>query len=243
MHYVPQHAIIGPNRTLFFFTYLSTLIETLTAAGSAMMSGATITSKWDRVKLGGLLVAIAVVLQTIAQIGFACTVAAVHLRVKKANVLTPRLKTIFIMLYGTSTLVVIRCIYRAIEKFTLRQVYVDLACHGLCIQVVQKEWYLFVFDAAPMVVYMFWINAIHPGRLLPHDKNVFLDAEGVERVGPKLERPKVRWMSLLDMGLGTTGDKPKDRYWERPQEFPVFVRKGDSGLGGKRQKGMGSESA
>ena len=39
MHYVPQHAVIGPNRVLFFFTYLSALIETLTAAGAAMMAG------------------------------------------------------------------------------------------------------------------------------------------------------------------------------------------------------------
>jgi hypothetical protein len=242
MHYVPQHAIIGPNRVLFFFTYLSALIETLTAAGAAMMAGATTVEKWDRVKTGGTLVAIAVVLQALAQIGFACTVAAVHMRVRKANMLTKGLRTVFIMLYGTSTLVVIRCIYRAIEKFTLRDIYITMECGGLCQQVVRKEWYLFVFDAAPMVLYTFWINAIHPGRFLPHDKNVFLDYDKIERVGPKYERPKmrnVRWMSLLDMGLSNKGDKPKDKYWERPQEWmPV-----EGGVDGRGKNGIKEERA
>lgn len=242
MHYVPQHAVIGPNRVLFFFTYLSALIETLTAAGAAMMAGATTVEKWDRVKMGGTLVAIAVVLQAVAQVGFACTVAAVHIRVSKANMLTKGLRTVFIMLYGTSTLVAIRCVYRAIEKFTLREIYITLECNDLCAQLVRKEWYLFAFDAAPMVLYMFWINAIHPGRLLPHDKNVFLDYEQIERVGPKDERSKirnVRWMSLLDMGLSNAGDKKKDKYWERPQEWTPIERnvngRSKGGLEAKRE--------
>jgi len=184
-----------------------------------MMAGATTVEKWDRVKLGGTLVAIAVVLQAIAQIGFASTVAAVHTRVSKAKMLTKGLRTVFIMLYGTSTLVVIRCIYRAIEKFTLRDVYFSLRCEGLCLQVLQRECYLYAFDAAPMVLYTIWINIIHPGRFLPHDKNIFLDYDKIERVGPEHQRPKIRWMSLLDMGLTKTGDAPKDKYWERPQEW------------------------
>jgi hypothetical protein len=243
MHYVPQHAIIGPNRVLFFFTYLSALIETLTAAGSSLMAGATTVEKWDKAKLGGTLVAIAVVLQAIAQIGFASTVAAVHTRVSKANMLTPGLRTVFIMLYGTSTLVVIRCVYRAIEKFALRDIYVTQQCKGVCTQVVLKEWYLFAFDAAPMVLYTFWINAIHPGRFLPHDKNVFLDYDKVERVGPKFQRPKIRWMSILDMGLTKTGDAPKDKYWERPQEWAPVDGSGGRGGGVKEERVTNGDSA
>jgi hypothetical protein len=221
MHYVPMHAPIGPNRTVFFFTYLSALIETLTAAGAAMQAGATTVEKWDRVKLGSTLIAIAVVLQTIAQAGFAFTVALVHHRVSKANMLTSNLRSIFIMLYGTSTLVIIRCIYRSIEKFSTRQLYETLKCEGSCTQVIAKEWYLYAFDAAPMILYTIWINIIHPGRFLPHGKNHFLDFNRIERVGPVLPRPQIRWMSLVDMGLGNKGDAPKDKYWERPQEWPA----------------------
>ena len=116
MRYLPMHAPIGPNRVIFFFTYLSALVESLTAAGGGMM--ARTDAGIERVKKGSTLVAIAIVLQAVVQIVFASVVAIMHRRTVRANMLTSNVRTVFIMLYGTSVLVIIRCVYRAVEKFS-----------------------------------------------------------------------------------------------------------------------------
>ena len=192
----------------------------------------------ERVKLGSTLIAIAVVLQAVVQIGFASVVATMHQRTARANMVTPKVRTQFIMLYGTSTLVIIRCVYRAIEKFARVGYLKSGVCQGTCKTVLSNEWFLYAFEAAPMVLYMVWINAIHPGRFLPHNKSHFLDYNGVERVGPEQKSPtlsSIRWMSLCDMGLGSKGDQVKDRYWERPEEWPPVAaqdsRKPKSAIG------------
>lgn len=178
----------------------------------------------DRVQLGSTLVAIAVVLQAGVQLLFAAVVGLLHYRTVKANMLTSKIRTVFIMLYGTSTLVILRSVFRSIEKFSRVDALKSGVCRGPCTTVLRNEWYLYAFEAAPMVLYMVWINIIHPGRFLPHDKTHFLDSNKIERVGPKEERKQlkdIRWMSLIDMGIGAVGDKPKDKYWERPGDWPV----------------------
>lgn len=224
MRYLPMHAPIGPNRVIFFFTYLSALVESLTAAGGGMM--ARTDAGIERVKKGSTLVAIAIVLQAVVQIVFASVVAIMHRRTVRANMLTSNVRTVFIMLYGTSVLVIIRCVYRAVEKFSRLDVLKTGICRGPCKAVLWNEWYLYAFEAAPMVLYMMWINIIHPGRFLPRDKTRFLDYNKVERIGPQDKKVTIRWMSLLDMGLGDHIENPKDRFWERPDEWEIVQSNG-----------------
>lgn len=223
MHYVPMHAPLHPHRVVVVFVYLGAAVESLTAAGATLI--ATSSGDLDVQRRGGVLVSIALVLQAVVECFFMSLVALIHHRCIRARCLPPRVRTLCFMLYGTSTLILVRCIARAIESFSE---YNSLGgeCTGVCHTVTHGEWYLYVFEAAPMVVYTYWLNIIHPGRLLPRDRMVFLDVDGVtERRGPGWIDRRSRWETFvdpLDFGGMLKGEASHEKFWLKPDDWPVY---------------------
>jgi hypothetical protein len=221
MHYTPMHSPINPSRVLYFFIYVGAAVESLTAVGAVRLSAAN--GDMDLLKNGETFISIALVLQGVVELLFMSFVALVHIRCARAKMLTPKVRTICIMLYGTSTLVLIRCIFRAIESFSNLSVISSRTCDGTCQAVLRHEWYIYVFEAAPMVLYTYWLNIVHPGRFLPRNTKVYLDYNGVERVGPGWKDHRTTWMTFVDpfdIRGRMSGNVDHEQYWLRPEEYP-----------------------
>jgi hypothetical protein len=141
--------------------------------------------------------------------------------------LSRNVRTLCIMLYGTATLVLIRCIFRAIEAFAIETITDPSACKGLCKLVLYHEWYLYVFEAVPMVLYTFWLNAIHPGRLLPRVKQRYLDVDGkTERLGPGWVDRRTQWQTFadpFDIAAQIKGLPSHEKFWEKSNDWPVMT--------------------
>ena len=221
MGYVPQFAMLNPRRVVYFFVYLGALVEALTSAGAA-----TISKHVDDVsayKRGGTLIAVAIVLQAVIESTLMAMVATFHYRCSKAGMLPRNVRTVCLTLYGTSTFVILRCAFRAVESFT--RFTSPSTCTGVCASITRNEWYLYALETAPMVIFTFWLNLLHPGRYLPRDSKRFLDRDGkTERLGPGWTDNRPTWITLIDpvdLGGSLSGVINHDQFWLDPDRCPV----------------------
>ncbi len=220
MNYLPMHATLNPNRVVLLFIYISAAVEALTAAGAARMATNELGS--SKYISGGTLISVSLVLQGVLELFFIYFVWDLHRRCRRANMCAPNIRSVFIMLYGTSSLILLRCIFRAAESFSkYRKDCYSLV--GNCSNVTNNEWYLYVFEAAPMVIYTCWLNVIHPGRFLPAKSKRYLDLDGqTERLGPGWidRRPKwVTFVDLFDVRGAMNGRDEEAEFWKRPAEW------------------------
>ena len=226
MHYLPMHAPLHPGRVVIFFVYVGAAVESLTAAGASLMASAKL-DRPDVYRRGGTLISISLVLQAAVEVLFISFVLLIHRRCVKAGMLPRNVRKLCIMLYGTATLVLIRCIFRAIETFAIETITDPSQCGGLCKLVLYHEWYLYVFEAVPMVFYTFWLNAIHPGRLLPRVKQRYLDVDGkTERLGPGWIDRRSKWQTFadpFDVVAQMKGQPSHEIFWEKSDECPVMT--------------------
>ncbi|KAG9962663.1 hypothetical protein KCU61_g4388, partial [Aureobasidium melanogenum] len=219
LRYIPMHAPINPDRVTYSFIYLGAAVEGLTSAGASLVA----TSKDDvSSKQSGLtLISIALVLQAVIELGFVVIVATVHRRCVLAGTFPRNVRRLCIMLYGTSALVLIRCIFRAIESFATLSA--QSSCSDLCHAILLHEWYLYIFEALPMLIYTWWINVIYPGVLLPKDRNVYLDPDGLtERVGPGWIDKRSQWETFadpFDVIGAIKGQQKHEKFWLEPDKW------------------------
>ncbi|MCJ1285118.1 hypothetical protein MMC26_004456 [Xylographa opegraphella] len=220
MHYLPMHAPLNPSRVFFFFIYLGALVETMTGVGAGQLAGGDLKS--PRHRIGGTLIAVALVLQAAVEVTFMAFVTLIYYRAHKARMLSKNVRTICIMLYCTSSLILLRCIFRAVEAF---ESY-GASCDSYnCGTIANNEWYLYAFESAPMVVYTFYLNVIHPGRFLPIEHRRYLDLDGTtERMGPGWIDERSKWKTFLDpfdVKNAIRGRSEHVQFWKRPGEWPV----------------------
>jgi len=123
-----MHAPLKPGRVLWFFVYLGIFVESLTAAGAARIAAA----RYDLslYKSGGTLISIGLILQAVVECIFMVMVALVHYRCVRSGMLPHNVRTMCIMLYGTSTLILLRCVFRAVEAFATFSS--PTSCSSLC---------------------------------------------------------------------------------------------------------------
>jgi RTA1 like protein len=114
MHYLPMHAPLNPSRVFFF--YLGVSVETLNGVG-ARLAGAD--PGTTRHVVGGMLISVSLVLQGVVEVLFMAFLGLIYYRCYKAGILAKNVRVICIMLYCTSSLVLLRCIFRAVETFTI----------------------------------------------------------------------------------------------------------------------------
>jgi hypothetical protein len=227
LRYLPMHAPLNPDRVVLFFIYLGAAVEGLTAAGASLVA----TAKGDtkQAQSGSTLISIALVLQAVIELVFITMVATIHRRCVLVDTFPRNVCRLCIMLYGTSTLVFIRCIFRAIEAFATLSA--SSTCNNLCRTVLFHEWYLYVFEALPMLIYTWWINAIYPGTLLPRDRNLYLDPDGLtERSGPGWVDERSRWETFVDPFdlVGTIkGQQRHEKFWLEPGKWMTALEMED----------------
>jgi hypothetical protein len=223
LRYLPMHAPLSPERVTYFFIYLGAAVEGLTAAGASRVA----TAKGDLAQRqsGLTLISIALLLQAVIELVFITMVAMIHRRCVTAGAFPRNVRLLCIMLYGTSALVFLRCIFRAIESFAILSASSN--CNTLCRTVLLHEWYLYVFEALPMLIYTWWINFIYPGTLLPRDRNVYLDPDGLtERRGPGWVDTRSRWETFVDPVdlVGTIkGQQNHEKFWLEPDKWTTAL--------------------
>ncbi|WPH00132.1 Hypothetical protein R9X50_00295500 [Acrodontium crateriforme] len=219
MHYLPMHAPLNPSRVFYFFLYLGIAVESLTGAGSGQIAGAL--PGETRYLIGQILVSVALVLQGCIEVIFMSFVFLMHRKAARSGMLTQNVRKVCITLYGTSTLVLLRCIFRAVENFQ------KIGCTAMfeCGTISKHEWFLYVFECAPMVVYTYWLNFMHPGQYLPLEHQRYLDPDGkTERMGPGWIDRRSKLMTFVDpfdMKAVRHGRPDYARFWERPEEWNV----------------------
>ena len=242
MHYLPMHAPLHPSRVVYLFIYIGAAVEALTAVGARRISENGPGS--SGYVSGGRFISVSLVLQGVVECFFIGMVGQLHVRCKRANMLTPNVRSVIIMLYGTSTLILLRCIFRAVEAFGK---YNDSCKTFNCGTVVDREWYLYVFEATPMVIYTFWLNVMHPSRFLPSTHKRYLDPDGrTERLGPGWIDRRPIWMTFVDLFdvAGAIHGRPDDvKFWQRPDEWAPCEDSFALGTGTNRRKRAGNEKA
>lgn len=220
MNYLPVHAVLNPNRVLITFVYIGAAVESMTVAGAAKNASAG--SNLSEYKAGGTLIAVGLILQGAVETVVIAIVATVHRRCARAGKVPRNVRKLCITLYGTSTLVLLRCIFRAVEAF---EMFSHLACRENCGPILSHEWFLYAFELGPMLVFTWWLNVLHPGRSLPNEKNRYLDLDGrTERLGPGWVDRRSTWATFVDpfdLGGMMKGEPAHDLYWLRPNEWPV----------------------
>ncbi|KAM0562927.1 hypothetical protein ACHAPJ_001768 [Fusarium lateritium] len=224
MHYLPMHSIINPNRVVYIFVFLGSLVEVLTAIGASWIAAGNGRQDRDRLTQGATFMAVAVILQALVEVGFIVMVGILHHRSSKANMLPSNVKTLFIMLYGTSILIIIRCVFRAVETFELRDILAGGGNNSNAqFALMKREWPFYVLEAIPVALYTYWLNIIHPGRYLPHDQRQYLDFDGkTERMGPGWIHKRHWVMFIADPFdfIGMLTMEKRDAYYLRPSEWP-----------------------
>ena len=221
MNYLPMFASFNPYRVVYLFIYLGILVEGLTAAGASRLAAGSGEDDRDRYRSGGILISVSLVLQAVVESALMAMVAQLHYRCLRANMITRNVRIVCYTLYGTSTFVIFRCVFRAIEAFTT---YFTDDCTGVCESIVRNEWYLYALEVAPMIIFTYWINILHPGRQLPSSVGRYLDYNKIERFGPGWKDTRHPLMTFVDpmdfIGL-MTGEASHDKYWLRPEEWPI----------------------
>lgn len=223
MYYLPYHAPLHPGRIVVAFIYIGISIESLTAAGASLFAGAS-ARDLDTYRTGGYLLSTALALQGALECVYVVFVALMHRRAVRSGVLPPNVRTLCIMLYCTSILVIFRCICRAIESFAVYSVTAT-SCNSLCRFVLLHEWYLYTFEAAPMVLYTYILNAWHPGRFLPSEPHRYLDVDGgTERMGPGWVDQRSKWETFadpFDLNGSRRGHPARVEFWLKAGDWPV----------------------
>lgn len=220
MHYLPMHAVMNPNRVIYAFLFLGSLVEILTAIGGSWMAAGQGKDDQDLLKKGLNCISIAVILQALVEVFFIAVVAMLHHRCVRAKMLARNVRTIFIMLYGTSILILLRCVFRAVESFQLRDLIggdgdTDAA-------LLKHEWPMYALETLPVLIYTYWLNLIHPGRFLPSNNKIYLDFDGkTERVGPGWDNKRHWIMYLADPFdfIGMLTAKKGEAYYNEPDRW------------------------
>ncbi|KAL9616935.1 MAG: hypothetical protein Q9160_008248 [Pyrenula sp. 1 TL-2023] len=220
MRYLPMHAILNPSRVFYFFTFLASVVEAMTAIGASYMSSAR--DDASQFKRGMVLIAIASILQGLVECLFMVCIGLIHHRCARSKMLARNVRTLFIMLYGTSALILIRCVFRTVESFL---VLTQMTCSPRCNSLITHEWYLYVFETLPCFLYTYWLNGVHPGRFLPRQRTRYLDQDArTERMGPGWVNERSAWMILADpfdfIGL-VMPKSEQERFWLTPEKWPV----------------------
>ena len=179
--YLPYHTPIQPGRVLSTFLFLSAAVESLTAAGAAL----TVNKKQeDSSRTVGLKVVTAgLIIQAVLETSFLFLVALVEWRSRKGGQFIKNVKVTCYVLYTTSIMMLVRCLFRSIQGAQESQCAPQ---KPYCSTVDRHEWFLWVFEVANITVLIAVMALFHPGRYLPRDSKVYLDPTDrrTERVGP-----------------------------------------------------------
>lgn len=214
LYYVPYLSPIHPGRVLSTFIGLDAIVAVLTGNGASRVANSEATT--TDLKVGRGLIRASILLQMACFVGFIALEATLHRRLLNARILTPRLRTIIILLYASSAMIMVRNIYRVVDVWEGYTGYLET-----------REAFFYVFDAAVMLVNSVMLNVWHPSMYLPSDNKVYLAQDGVtERQGPGWVDKRNFMLTIIDpfdIGHLMRRKGDKDRFWEEHESSETNV--------------------
>ncbi|KAF7596195.1 hypothetical protein BBP40_002725 [Aspergillus hancockii] len=191
LYYVPYHSPIHPGRVLTTFGLLSGVVEVLNALGVSYIAnpelpGSTIT-------LGHILMKISLIAQVTVITVFCLLAAVFQRRCYRSGIRTRSISAPLLTLYISTSLILVRCIYRIVEHFGATKIHASSSEDTSDLSpILRHEWFFYVFEASLMLVNTVLWNWQHPRLYLPEKSNVYLAQDGeTELKGPgwKDQRP------------------------------------------------------
>ncbi|OJD31920.1 rta1 domain protein [Diplodia corticola] len=214
LFYVPYLSPMHPGRVLTTFLGLDALIEILISNGAVRISNASLTDAERNV--GDIMVKVSLITQALIFFALVGLAIQFHIRARRAGVLTPKLRTVLIVLYTTSAAVSIRCIYRIVEYF-----------EGYSGMLFTHEYFFYIFEAALMFLTTLILNIWHPGARMPRSNKLYLSQDGVTELRGLGWGDNRNWViTVFDpfdlVGLCRGNDK-RTRFWEMtPEEIATL---------------------
>ncbi|KAK7730185.1 hypothetical protein SLS57_001847 [Botryosphaeria dothidea] len=209
LFYVPYLSPMHPGRILSTFLGLDVIIEALIANGAVRVTNSSLTNS-ER-EDGEIMVKASLITQAVIFLILIALAIQFHIRAQRTGVLNNKLRTVLIVLYTTSAIVTIRCIFRIVEFF-----------EGYSGMLFTHEYFFYIFEALLMFLNTLILNFWHPGARLPASNEVYLSQDGMtERrgLGWGDQRPWI--VSFLDpfdiVGLVRGHDK-RTKFWEMSDE-------------------------
>ena len=224
LYYVPYHSPIHPGRVITTFGAISAVVEALNGNGASYSSNANLPE--SKQNMGRNLLKAALIIQLCIMACFLLLAGYFHRKCYKANLLPKNLKAVLYTLYLSSTLIMIRTIYRTVEYLSFSNVRVQSGLDPMSLSpIIRYEWFFWVFEGMLMIINSVLLNVRHPARYLPRNTKIYLAQDGVTEIeGPGYENKRPFVLTILDpfdlVGLAKGRDK-SERFWEGQQEMGV----------------------
>ncbi|KAI0016352.1 RTA1 like protein-domain-containing protein [Xylariomycetidae sp. FL0641] len=221
LYFVPYYSPIHPGRVLSTFAGLSVIIETLNGIGSSMSANRT--SSESTQQTGKALLQAALILQLVLVTSFVVLAGFFQWKCRKNGINHPKVNRPLFTLYISSAIILVRCIYRAVEFFDFVGIDFDAPDfdYASLSPILRYEWFFYVFEATLMLGNSALLNFRHPGRWLPQSTKIYLAKDGVSEVtGPGYSDDRNVLVTLFDpfdIGGMVRGKDKTSRFWDQEQ--------------------------
>lgn len=181
LYYVPWLSPFHPGLVLSLFGGVMLVVETLNAVGVALNSNPSAMASSQT--LGAVLTKVALGLQLGVLAVFSLLSGSFHYRCHMKGIPSRRIKTPLLALYGSTILILIRCIYRLIEHIGNTKLDIDNYEALLDLTpLLRYEFWFYIFEATMMLLNSILWNVFNPSRYLPAEHNLFIGRDGAEMV-------------------------------------------------------------
>ena len=177
--YIPHLSPLRPQLVLRVFGSIMLAIETLNSLGVSLSANPSSQKTVQDLGKGMTLAALAMQILVISSFGVLAT--SFHRRVTSSRLnVEPVIQTLW-TLYGSMTLIFVRCIYRLVEH--MGNTHIDLddaAALAKLSPVLRYEAYFYIFEAVLMLINVFIWNIWNPGKMFA--RNVYLCSDGITEI-------------------------------------------------------------
>ena len=220
LYYVPYHSPLHPGRVLTTFGFISFIIEALNGWGASYSVNQSLSD--NQIEAGHALIKASLLLQLVVAACFVALAAVFHRRCLTHGVNNPLLQSTLLTLYISTSLLVLRTIFRTVEYFGLANYrFHDPDFNPMSMSpLLRYEAFFYVFEGATMLCNNIMFNVRHPRRYLPENSGTYLSQDGVTEVnGPGFTDPRPLWRTFLDpfdlVGIAKRSrSNPEPKFWE-----------------------------
>ncbi|KAL7619981.1 hypothetical protein AAE478_010529 [Parahypoxylon ruwenzoriense] len=199
LYFVPYYSPIHPGRVLTTFAAISMVIEALNGTGASYIANRSLPQ--DIQQTGQSLLKAALILQLVVVTLFLALAATFQMRCRKNGINHVKVNQSLLTLYISSAIILVRCIYRAVEFFDLDTT--DFSSPefdpSTLSAIIRYEWFFYVFEATLMLCNSVLLNVRHPRLWLPKSTKVYLAKDGITEItGPGYKQERNFFVTLVD---------------------------------------------